>query len=326
MWDGGGIVGMVTAVLPYHIHNPIKGQDSMVTNQIPQELFHEEGYKTVNGIPHFYRIIGQGEPFLFLHGGPGMWHDELVPFFLNFAKSYQAIFYDQRGNGNSLMEEIDETTFTTELLVEDLEALRQEFGLEQLNIIGHSWGGLLGMYYTSKYPQHVKRLILIDAAPVNTNLLIQAYENLMGRFTEEEWAYLQELYESEAYLAGNPDAHNEAMQRSEGAVFFNQDAREEYFQASIFDETKAKNAVAISGPARKMKLTIYVQDHLSNIVCPTLIVQGREDFITPEAAKLAQRLIHGSQLLFIEESGHYPFIEAKNGFFNGLYSFIEETQ
>ena len=74
----------------------------MTELNIPNNLFHETGYKTVNGIPHFYRIIGQGEPYLFLHGGPGMWHDELVPSFLDFARSHQAIFYDQRGNGKSL--------------------------------------------------------------------------------------------------------------------------------------------------------------------------------------------------------------------------------
>ena len=38
----------------------------MNTFQIPTDLFTEKGYKTVNGIPHFYRIIGEGEPFVFL--------------------------------------------------------------------------------------------------------------------------------------------------------------------------------------------------------------------------------------------------------------------
>ena len=117
-------------------------------------MYHEEGYKQVNEIPHFFRIVGTGEPFVFLHGGPGMWHDELVPSFLEFAKSHQCIFYNQRGNGKSLMEKIDETNFSTDLLVNDMEALRKEFGLEKMNIIGHSWGGLLGMYYASKYPQN----------------------------------------------------------------------------------------------------------------------------------------------------------------------------
>jgi len=294
--------------------------------QVPQGLYHEEGYKQVNGIPHFYEIIGTGEPFVFLHGGPGMWHDELVPSFLDFAQNHQCVFYDQRGNGNSLMENIDESNFTTDLLVEDLEALRKEFGLEQMNIIGHSWGGLLGMYYTSKYPQNVKRLILIDAAPVNTELLIQSYENMMGRFSEADWNRLQAMYESEAYIAGDPDAHNEAMRLSEGVTFHNEQARDEYFKIAVFDETKAKNAVAINGPARGMKLNITVQDQLQNIACPTLIVQGEKDFIVPEAAELANQLIRNSRLAFINQSGHYPFMENREEFFKTLDNFLRETQ
>ena len=298
----------------------------MTNFQLPPNLFHEVGYKNVNGVAHFYRVVGQGEPFIFLHGGPGMWHDELVPFFLDFAQTHQAIFYDQRGNGNSLMGKIDETTFTTELLVEDLEALRQEFGTEKLNIIGHSWGGLLGMVYASTYPQNVKRLILVDAAPVNTNLLIQSYKKMIERFAPEEWSYLQELYESDAFISGNPDAHNEAMRLSEGVTFYNDSARQRYFEIAVFDESKAKNSVAISGPAQKMKLSIAVQDQLANIPCPTLIVQGSEDFVVPEAAELAHQLIGDSRLHFIANSGHYPFIEAPDDFFSAIHAFLEETQ
>ena len=294
--------------------------------QIPQSLYHEEGYKHVNGIPHFYRIVGTGEPFVFLHGGPGMWHDELVPSFFEFAQNHQCIYYDQRGNGKSLMENIDESNFTTDLLVEDLEALRKEFGLAKMNIIGHSWGGLLGMYYASKYPQNVKRLILIDPAPVNTPLLIQSYENMMGRFSEADWNRLQAMYESESYIAGDPDAHNEALRLSEGVTFCNEQAREEYFKIAVFDETKAKNAVAINGPARGMKLNITVQDQLQNITCPTLIVQGREDFIVTEAAELAHQLIRDSKLAFIDKSGHYPFMENKVEFFETMHMFLDEIQ
>jgi len=292
--------------------------------QIPQDLLHEQGYKRIDEIDHFYRIIGTGEPFVFLHGGPGMWHDELVPSFIEFAKDHQCIYYDQRGNGRSLMEKIDETNFTTDLLVEDLDALRKEFGIEMMNIIGHSWGGLLGMYYASKYPQNMKRLILVDPAPTNTELLIKSYENMMTRFSEADWNHLQAMYESEPYLAGDPDAHNEAMRLSEGVTFHNEKARDEYFKIAVFDETTAKNAIAINGPARSMKLNITVQDQLSNITCPTLIVQGREDFIVTEAAELTHILIRNSKLVYIADSGHYPFMEAPIEFFTTLNTFIEE--
>ncbi|MFC1784812.1 alpha/beta fold hydrolase [Candidatus Neomarinimicrobiota bacterium] len=287
--------------------------------------FSEEGYKNVNGVNHFYKIIGNGEPYMLLHGGPGMYHDELFPFFLEFAKSNKVIFYDQRGNGKSPLENIDSTTFTVELMVEDLEELRKEFGIEKINIIGHSWGGLLAMYYAVKYPNNVKRLILVDAAPVNTELLIKCYENQISMFKPEEWEYLQKLWNSDDYLAGNPNVHNEAMRISEGTVFSNKDVIDDYMEVAAFNETTAKNSVLLNDLAMQMKLNIHVQDRLVNIKCPTLIINGKDDFIVEEAYRLTNQLISNSNIVLIEGAGHYPFIENKKDFFGELNHFIKKT-
>lgn len=285
----------------------------------------EEGYKKVNGVNHFYKIVGKGEPFILLHGGPGMYHNELFPFFLDFAKSNKVIFYDQRGNGKSTLERIDSTTFTVELMIEDLEELRKEFGIDKLNIIGHSWGGLLAMYYAVKYPENLNRLILVDAAPVNTDLLIKCYEKQISMFEPEEWEYVQKLLESEDYLAGNPEVHNEAMRISEGTVFSNKDVIDDYMKVAAFNETTAKNAVALNYLATQMKLNIHVQDRLSNIKCPTLIINGKDDFIVEEVPRLVNKLITNSEIVFIEHAGHYPYIENKEDFFNEVDKFIKKT-
>jgi len=291
----------------------------------PDTLVVEEGYKKVNGVDHFYKAVGSGEPFIVLHGGPGMYHDELYPFFLDFAKSHRVIFYDQRGNGKSTLARIDSTTFTVELMVEDLEELRKEFGIEKLNIIGHSWGGLLAMYYAVQYPGHVRRLILVDAAPVNTELLIKCYEKQISMFAPEEWERVQQLWNSEEYKAGNPAAHNEAMRISEGTIFSNKAVIDDYMNAAAFNETTAKNAVALEEQARQMKLHIHVQDRLSSIDCPTLIINGKDDFIVEEAPQLAHELIANSEIVWVEGAGHYPYIEQSDVFFVELDKFIRKT-
>jgi proline iminopeptidase len=296
-----------------------------LTQCTSDQLRTEEGYKEVNGVRHFYRIVGEGEPFIVLHGGPGMYHDELYPFFLDFARDKKVIFYDQRGNGRSIMKKIDSTTFNVELMVEDLEALRKEFGIEKLNIIGHSWGGLLAMYYGVEYPENLKRLILVDAAPVNTELLIASYRKQMSMFKPEELERVQELWESEEFLEGDPEVHNEAMRLSEGTVFSNKIFIDDYMEVAAFDEVTAKNAVALNELATKMKLSIHVQEKLSNIKCPTLIINGKDDFIVEEAVQLANQLISNSEVIYIENAGHYPYIENKKSFFDELNQFIERT-
>ena len=296
----------------------VNGQNSSLQN--------EEGYVEANGVKHYYRTVGQGEPFILLHGGPGMYHDELYPFFLDFAKNHKVIFYDQRGNGKSRLEVVDSSTFNVELMVEDLEAIRKSFGIEKLNIIGHSWGGLLAMYYAAAYPDHVERLILVDAAPVNTELLIKCYQNLVSMYTPEEWDYVQKLWSSDEFLAGDPKTHNEALYISEGAVFSNKAMIDEYMKAAVFTQETAKNSVALNELATKMKLTIHVQDRLSNITCPTLIINGKDDFIIEEAVQMTHKLIANSEVTYVDHAGHYPFVENKTEFFKMLNDFIERSK
>ena len=294
--------------------------------QIPSDRRSSEGYLTVNGVSHFFRTVGWGEPFVVVHGGPGMWHDELFPFFDDLAIDHQVVFYDQRGNGRSLMSEITMENFTVDWLVSDLDELRNGWGFDRISVVGHSWGGLLGMYYASRHPDRVERLVLVDAAPINTDLLIRSYRELIGRFPDGDWERLEAMYESEAYLEGDPECLNEAMRLSEGPTFHVATAREQYFDLVSFDAVTARNMVEISKPAQAIKQGITVQDDLHRIDCPTLIIHGAEDFIVPEAPTLVQRLITNAELVVIPDSGHYPFIEQPEAFTDALRSFINRTR
>jgi proline iminopeptidase len=281
-----------------------------------------EGYVMVNGVNHFFRSTGHGEPFIVLHGGPGMWHDELFPFFDDLARDHQVVFYDQRGNGKSLMPEITDETFSVDWLVSDLEELRRAWGFDRISIIGHSWGGLLGMYYASRHPDRLDRLVLVDPAPTNTGLLLESYRVLVGRIGSDGWERLEELYDSDGYLAGDPSAHNAAMRLSEGATFHVAAAREQYFDIIAFDAVTARNMVAISGPAQSIKSNVTVEADLGKISCPTLIVYGAEDFIVPAARERVHQLIPDSRLVVIPDSGHYPFIEQPEAFTGTLRAFV----
>lgn len=255
-----------------------------------------------------------------------MYHDELVPFFMDFAKTHQVIFYDQRGNGKSRLEVVNKKTFNTDLLVDDIEGLRKAFGIKKLNIIGHSWGGLLSMYYAAKYPENTNRIVAISAAPLTFELLYKSYLNHISRFTPEEWKDIEDLWNSEEYLAGNPDVHNKAMRLSEGRTFYDPSFIDAYMKVAAFNEVTAKNAAALADFARDIKMKISNPEQASKITAPTLLINGKQDFIVEEAPQLANKLIANSQLVWIEESGHYPFIEKSNEFFIALNKFLDETK
>ncbi|MGC6096759.1 alpha/beta fold hydrolase [Citrobacter portucalensis] len=116
-----------------------------------------------NGLPAniYLDVYGNGEPVLFLHGGPGCCHDSFAPFFRPLAEHCQVIYFDQLGCGQSDWNMPGEYHLDDELAV--IEQIREHLGHQQLTVVGESWGTMLGLQYASKFPQRVKRLILLSS-------------------------------------------------------------------------------------------------------------------------------------------------------------------
>ena len=107
-----------------------------------------------------YNIVGKGVPIIFIHGIGSRkytWNgviDEL-------KNEYQCITYDLRGHGESVF---DESNFTLQDLVEDLENLRSYLNIDKAHLVGHSLGGMIGPSYARKYQNKVLSLSLLSTA------------------------------------------------------------------------------------------------------------------------------------------------------------------
>ena len=107
------------------------------------------------------RIIGEGVPFLILHGFLGM-SDNWKTMALRFSKlGYQLHLIDQRNHGRSFHSDI----FDYDAMAADLEAYYQHHQLESALLLGHSMGGKTAMLFAALYPQRVQKLIIADIAP-----------------------------------------------------------------------------------------------------------------------------------------------------------------
>lgn len=107
------------------------------------------------------KTVGDGPvKVLLLHGGPAACHDYMEAFesFLPPA-GIQIIYYDQLGCGNSDAPD-DPTLWTLAGFVEEVEEVRQGLSLENFIILGHSWGGILGIDYALKYQRHLRGLVI----------------------------------------------------------------------------------------------------------------------------------------------------------------------
>jgi proline iminopeptidase len=99
-----------------------------------------------------------GEPILFIHGGPGGGCSPEHRRFFN-PEHYKIILFDQRGCGRSTPHGALESN-TTDHLIADIEQIRNQLGIERWALFGGSWGSTLGLAYAQSHPERVNALFL----------------------------------------------------------------------------------------------------------------------------------------------------------------------
>jgi proline iminopeptidase len=122
---------------------------------------YDSGHFRVSAVHElYYEQCGnpEGTPVVFLHGGPGA---GLVPDYRRFfdPEAYRVILFEQRGSGRSRPHASLEDN-TTWHLVQDIEQLREHFGVDQWVVFGGSWGSTLSLTYAETHPERVRALVL----------------------------------------------------------------------------------------------------------------------------------------------------------------------
>ncbi|WP_290699103.1 alpha/beta fold hydrolase [Lacinutrix sp.] len=106
-------------------------------------------------------IIGEGKPFLILHGFLGM-SDNWKTLGKQFAKvGFQVHLIDQRNHGRSFHSD----DFNYDVLSQDLKSYCDAHNLKDIILLGHSMGGKTAMLFASQYPDYVKQLMIADISP-----------------------------------------------------------------------------------------------------------------------------------------------------------------
>ena len=172
----------------------------------------KEGTIKFRGFETWYKIVGEQTdarklPLLCLHGGPGVPHDYLESLAAIAATGRQVIFYDQLGCGNSSHVD-DPALWTVDLFVEEVDAVRQALGLEQIHLLGQSWGGMLTMQYMLTQPKGVAS-ITIASSPSSIKMWLAEANRLRTELPPE----VQEtLTQHEEAGTTESEAYQQAMQ------------------------------------------------------------------------------------------------------------------
>lgn len=279
----------------------------------------EEGYVEVDGGRLFFKSMGSGDPIIVLHGGPGFDHRQFLPYIWQLAEHHKVILFDQRGTGLS-SGPVDVESISIDTFIADIEAVRSAFGIDRMNLLGHSWGGILAMHYGIRHPERLKTLILCSTAASFASFG-EMRENYEAHRRPEDAAELQRIYSSDEFQSGDPDAVERFWRVYFKPYFADQS------MVSRLDLEFTDNTIKNGGRVAELLLgsvgEFDLHADLQVIDCPTLIIHGDEDPMPVKFAELIHDSIEGSELVVVEGAGHWLFVDRTEAFTSAVVSFLE---
>ena len=287
----------------------------------------DEGFVSFRGYNVWYRIVGTHDkpgrfPLLCLHGGPGATHDYLEPLERMASTGRRVILYDQLGNGNSDHPH-DPTMWTVQLFLEEVAVVRRALGLNQVHLLGQSWGGMLAMEYALTKPSGLESLTISNSPASMAQWVLEA-NRLRAELPPD---VQQALLKHEAAGTTDDPAYQQAMM-----VFYHKhlcrlDPWPDYVNRTfqklvqnpeVYFTMNGSSEFHVIGTLKNWDIT----NRLGEIRVSTLVIGGRYDEATPAITERVHRGIHDSELVIFEKSSHMPFVEETEPYIEALNQFL----
>lgn len=280
-----------------------------------------EGHLTVDdGVRLYFRSIGDGPGSVVFPNGIYLADD-----FARLADGRRLIFYDVRNRGSS--DAIGDGAKLKRGIhndVDDLEAVRKHFGIGQLDVIGHSYIGVMVALYAMKYPEHTNRVVQVGPAEpeqgkeypehlkchdvkraeVLGRIGQMMHERLSGDPVEtckKFWTVLRELY-----VVDPANAHRTDWGRCDLPNELN---FMKYWTEHILPSLQSLNLSAAD---------------FARAQAPVLTIHGRKDRSAPYGGGREWALrLPNARLVTVDEAAHAPWIENPGKAFGAIATFLD---
>ena len=263
-----------------------------------------------------YKTFGAGKPILLINGGPGMNSDGFDGIATMLSKHNLIITYDQRGTGRSVLQKIDASTISMNLMVADIEVLRKYLKIDKWIIMGHSFGGMLASYYATIHPENIEALIMSSSGGTDLGLLSGL--SIESKLTAQESDSLN--YWNKKIAAGDTSYHAR-LQRGMAlapAYLYNK----KYVPVIAERLTQGNSLInsLVWNDMQQMKFDCSKK--LASFDKPVLIIQGKDDVLDEKVAIKEHQVFNNSTLIFLDHAGHYGWLDNEEAYLSAINKFL----
>lgn len=243
----------------------------------------------LNNLNLNYKVEGSGEPLVFIHGlSDSLLYWEYLA--ANLKNDYQIIRFDLRGHGES---ELGSDEVTMDTYVEDLNNLLMGLDVSNVNLVGFSLGGSVALDFIIKYPNKVDSLVLMSSfhkLDQHSFNIINNFKLTLNNSFDEFFDYILPFVLCPDVIEGN---------------------KEELALSKELATQTANTKAYIK--AVDACLNFNVEDYISQISVPTLILASKHDEISSlNTQKEIQNQIKGSELIVFDNVRHNLLIGKNN--------------
>lgn len=283
----------------------------------------KEGFVEVTGGKVWYETHDYGTnntPVIVLHGGPGSSHYSMQGLKV-LAEQRPVIFYDQLGCGKS-DRPTDTSLWQLDRFLEELGQIRKALSLDELHILGHSWGTTLAAAYMLTKPKGIKSVIFSSSclsAPLwaedqerNRLKLPQATQETM------KWCEENGTTDSQEYKDATIEFNKQFVCRLDPwPEFLKKGAHMK--NAEVYNIMWGPSEFHVTGNLKHFDCTAQLKE----ITVSTLYTCGRYDEATPESTEYFSQLTPNSKVHIFEQSAHMPYLEETEEYLQVIGNFLQ---
>lgn len=289
----------------------------------------QEKYIPFKSWKTYCRIVGEKTkkaPLVLLHGGPGSSHNYFeVLDQLAEQSGRQIIMYDQIGCGKSSIPDDTPEVYNAKTWAEELVNLREKLDLDEIHLLGQSWGGMLAIIYMCDYsPEGVKSVILSSTLS-SAKLWSKELHRLIKYLPTNEQEAIRKAEETGNYNAIDYKKANDHFM-SEHVIKYTSDLPEPVLRKKnggtvAYMTGWGPNEYTPIGNLHDYEYT----DKLKNIRVPVLITSGTDDLSTPLVSKTMYDNLPNAKWELFFNCGHMPYVQENEKYRALLTNWLKEN-